>query len=289
MTMTKAPALPQSAPVSSPHWKCVEAGGPWPFITRRVYEQLDQARHVWESRVHRKQLARTTGATTATSTSLNRWIAILFAFGAAMFALGCVLSLNPSLIHQAGLSPLQVNAVFFAGSIPFTTAAYLQLFQAANAPEGHAPGARSPSRRCLLGWRPREIGWLSCALQFPGTVLFNINTFDAMIPGWTWYQQDLGVWIPNLLGSILFLASGYLAFTEVCHAHWAWKPTSLSWWVTFVNLLGCLGFMVAALFAFVPPPPPESTWITLSLGFTLKGASCFFLGASLMLAESRQD
>ena len=72
-------------------------------------------------------------------------IAILFAFGAAMFALGCVLSLTPSLTHQAGLSPLQVNAVFFAGSIPFTTAAYLQLFQAANAPEGHAPGARSPS------------------------------------------------------------------------------------------------------------------------------------------------
>lgn len=210
----------------------------------------------------------------------------MFALGASLFMLGCILSLAPSLAGRLRLSHLELGAVFFAGSIPFTTAAYLQLFQAANAPVGHHPDALPPARRQFLGWRPREIGWLSCALQFPGTVLFNFNTFDALIPGLSWFQQDFSIWVPNLLGSILFLASGYLAYIETCHAPWAWKPRSLSWWVTFLNLLGCVGFMIASVFAFVPPDALNDTWMIISLAFTLQGAACFFLGSCLMLPES---
>ena len=105
----------------------------------------------------------------------------------------------------------------------------------------------------LFGWRPHDIGWLSRALQFIGTILFNFNTFDAMIPSLNWFQQDLLIWVPDIVGSILFLASGYLAFIETCHAHWAWNPRSISWWVVFTNLLGCVGFMISALFAIVLP------------------------------------
>jgi hypothetical protein len=197
-----------------------------------------------------------------------------------------VLSLLPSLPAGLGLSPPQVNGVFFAGSVPFTTAAYLQLFQAANAPAPDAPAAQLPGRRRLFGWRPADIGWLSCALQFPGTVLFNFNTFDALAPGLDWAQQDLEIWLPNILGSILFLASGYLAFVETCHRHLAWRPRELSWWVTFINFLGCLGFMVAALFAVVLPGDTGQVRVTLSLTFTLQGAICFFCGSLLMLPES---
>ena len=151
------------------------------------------------------------------------------------------------------------------GSIPFTIAAYLQLFQAANAGEFQPGATPLPSRFTLLGWRPHDIGWLSCALQFIGTILFNFNTFDAMLPSLNWFQQDVLIWAPNMIGSILFLASGYLAFIETCHGHWAWKPASISWWVVLINLLGCVGFMISAMLAIVLPGTPNIEVVHMSI------------------------
>lgn len=214
---------------------------------------------------------------------LNWWIGSVFALGASLFALGCVLFLFPSLAAAWSFSEDQANAVFFMGSIPFTTAAYLQLYQAANA--GPMVGGSRPGR-VWFGWRPGNAGWLSSALQFVGTVLFNFNTFDAMIPGLGWFQQDLLIWVPNVLGSILFLASGYLAWIEICHAHWAWEPDHISWWVGAINLLGCIAFMISAVLAFVPPQAFAFDVVTVSLVFTLVGAIAFFLGALLLLPET---
>jgi hypothetical protein len=217
---------------------------------------------------------------------LNWWIGVIFAIGALLFAIASVLSLAPKLAQAWSLDTAGINRVFFAGSIPFTIAAYLQLFQSANVDEflGEETG---PSKRLkLFGWRPHDIGWLSCALQFPGTILFNFNTFDAMIPSLTWFQEDLVIWAPNMIGSILFLASGYLAFIEICHAHWAWKPASLSWWVVFANLLGCIGFMASAPFAIFLPGPTNIEAVTLSVVFTLLGAIGFLAGSLLMLPEA---
>jgi predicted membrane protein len=123
-------------------------------------------------------------------------------------------------------------------------------------------------------------------LQFAGTVLFNFNTFDAMSPSLSWLQQDLMVWAPDVVGSVLFLASGYLAFAETCHAHWAFRPRSLTWWIVWINLLGCIGFMISACFAFVLPGGMSEHAITVSTAWTLQGALCFFIGAVLMLFES---
>jgi len=213
---------------------------------------------------------------------LNWWIGTVFAVGSALFALGGLLSLQPALAAHWGLDTAQVNAVFFAGSIPFTTAAYLQLFQAANATGSLAAAARPR----WFGWRPGNIGWLSCALQFAGTLLFNLNTWDAMRPDLDWLQQDLAIWLPDMAGSVLFLASGYLAFVECCRAYWAWHHHSLSWWVTFVNLLGCVAFMASALLAFVPRAAPDADVVNLSLLFTTLGAIAFLGGSLLMLPES---
>ena len=200
--------------------------------------------------------------------------------------LGSLFSLAPQLAGTPFLDSASVNAVFFAGSIPFTIAAYLQLFQAANAgefsPHGHP--ARQPV--VLFGWRPRDAGWLSCAMQFVGTLLFNVNTFDALLPELDWLQQDLAIWTPDFVGSVLFLASGYLAYIETCHAHWGWKPGSISWWVTSINLLGWVGFMVSGVFAFVRPQGLSVDAATVSSVFTLLGAVGFLVGSLLMLPES---
>jgi hypothetical protein len=274
---------------------CVEEVGPWPFVTRRVFQAVDRTKVVWSSRHHRKgvlvrafhkadRIAVTLSSCLWMPQRLNWWIGMIFAVGSLLFAVASVLSLAPGLAANLPIESSEINAIFFAGSIPFTTAAYLQLFQAANAGELSTGGMRT-SRPVLFGWRPRDIGWLSCLLQFVGTILFNFNTFDAMIPSLTWFQQDLVIWAPNIVGSILFLASGYLAFIETCHAHWAWKSKNISWWVVFTNLLGCVGFMLSALFAIVLPGPPDIQAITLAIVFTLLGAIGFLVGSLLMLPE----
>lgn len=278
-------------------YQLTEQTGPWPFTTRRVYEGLDGSRHVWSSRYHRKRLARADELKRLRVSALlwrcvwnpqdlNWWIGSIFAIGASLFILGSLLVLVPPLATQSLLSTLDINAVFFAGSIPFTTAAFLQLFQAANA--GDYVPATSPitGRQLILGWRPNDIGWLSCAFQFAGTILFNFNTYDAMLPGLDWLEEDILIWGPNFAGSILFLASGHLAYAEIGHGHVSWRTANLSWWVTVANLLGCIAFMVSAIFAFVPPEPIgfDAAWV--SVLFTLLGAIGFLVGSLLMLPEA---
>jgi hypothetical protein len=275
----------------------VDEKGPWPFVTRRVFRSADGSEQVWSSRHHRKGLllraAREAEEVAVKLSSclwmpqqLNWWIGTVFALGALLFALASVLSLWPNLAAAWSLDSTEINAIFFAGSIPFTIAAYLQLFQAAKAGEFRPAEARSPRRLMLFGWRPHDVGWLSSVLQFIGTIFFNVNTFDAMLPSLDWLQQDLDIWAPNFVGSILFLASGYLAFIETCHAHWAWMPSNISWWVVFMNLLGCVAFMISAVFAFVTPGLPNVAAVTVSVAFTLLGAVGFFVGSLLMLPET---
>ena len=275
----------------------VDEKGPWPFVTRRVFRLEDKSVQTWRSRHHRKNLHTHLPAEEESPQSkllrclwmprqLNWWIGVVFALGALLFALASVLSLIPTLARAWSVDTTVINAIFFTGSIPFTIAAYLQLYQAANAGDFPHDVTRSESSSTLLGWQPHNIGWLSCALQFVGTVFFNFNTFDAMIPSLTWFQQDLVVWAPNIIGSILFLVSGYLAFIETCHAHWAWNPTSISWWVVAINLMGCVCFMLSALFAIVLPGPTNIEAVTFAVVFTLLGAICFLFGSLLMLPEA---
>ncbi|MGB6222477.1 hypothetical protein [Haloferula sp.] len=264
----------------------IEARGPWPFVTRRVYRDAQNVERIWESRRHRKGLHQPTAGGGISPPSdlrkLNKWIGGIFAIGSSLFALGCILLLAPGLAAWTTITNNGINLIFFLGSIPFTTAAYLQLYQSANAPGLDGTVAQ----RSFFGWHPRDIGWLASALQFAGTLLFNLNTFDAMKTSLSWFQQDLQIWVPDFFGSIFFLASGYLCFIETCHAHGAWKPTSLSWWITVINLLGCIGFMIAAFFCFVLPGPAHPEWMTIFTAFTLQGAICFLIGSLLMFPEA---
>lgn len=278
--------------------RCLEFSGPHPFVTRRVFQRHDGSRYGWYSRHHRKGLARQQVAGVESlwrrlcrvlwmPGKLNWWIGIVFALGSLLFAVASALSLSPALATQFSLNTESINAIFFAGSIPFTTAAYLQLFQAANARPFSITADQTPNERTrLIGWKPQDVGWLSCTLQFVGTILFNFNTFDAMLPSLSWFQQDLIIWLPNIIGSILFLASGYLAFIEACHGYWGFYPRSISWWVVFINLLGCLGFQASALFSIFLPGPADASMVTLAVAFTLQGAICFFVGSLLMLPET---
>ena len=147
-------------------------------------------------------------------------------------------------------------------------------------------------------WMPKDLNWwigvifavgsahFVATLQFCGTLLLKANTFDASLRGLSWWQQDLAVWVPDFVGSVLFLVSGYLALGETCHTYWDWKPQSLSWWITFTNLLGCVSFMISAFFAFVPREASPVNAAQISVYFTLLGAFGFLVGSLLVLPEA---
>lgn len=264
--------------------------GPWPFVTRRIYTSAGRQR-IWRSRPHRKGLDLWSGPAEAGArpfwlvASYNWSIGALFALGSILFMLGSALSLLQA--HAPVISSLLVNITFFLGSIPFTAAAFLQLVQAANssgfAEDQEAPGAK---RFALIGWHPRHAGWLSSFTQFLGTLAFNADTLNAIFNPSAWYVKDAAIWLPDTIGSILFLVSGYLAFIEAGHRYWTWRPRDLSWQIVFVNLLGCIAFMTSAVLGYYPSGA-ESAWIVkLSTVHTLIGAACFLVGALLTCRES---
>lgn len=264
--------------------------GPWPFITFRSY--VFAGRHIiWRARQHRKGLERAARALETApvpfwqTQGYNWYTGGFFAVGSLLFMLGSVLSLVPA---SANVPDTLINIVFFMGSIPFTVAGYLQHFQAANATTFSVDPASTSTPRpiALIGWHPHSPGWLSTFTQFLGTVAFNFNTFDAMRAGSVWYVQDLAVWLPDMVGSMLFLVSGYLAFIEASRGYWSWRPRQLDWQIVFVNLLGCIAFMIAAVLAYVPRGP-QTWWIAdVSTVNLLLGALGFFIGAALMMRES---
>ena len=269
---------PNSAPITR--------AGAWPFTTLRVARGADGVVKRWDSRRHRKGLSAAGAATSWhrlwTARDLNIWIGAGFSMGSMLFLWSAMLSLAPDLVWNAGVSTAAINRMYFVGSIFFTAAALLQLHQAGVS--GRPFDGTSNAR--LFDWRPDDAGWLACALQFVGTLLFNLNTYDAMSPGLSWVRSDLMVWVPDLLGSVLFLASGYIAFVETCHAHWRWQPKNLSWWIVAINLLGCVAFMLSALSGYAPRPGAAFDPVDISVGFTALGALGFLIGAMLLFPEA---
>lgn len=264
--------------------------GPWPFFTHRRIV-LDGRRILWRARALRKGIAQDLQARLAGPAPFWRrpgynWATgLLFAIGSLLFMLGSALSLFP----QAPIPEGAINLVFFAGSVPFTLAAYLQLFQAANGPDLTLdPGTpAAPGRIAPIGWRPRDAGWVSAFAQFLGTIQFNFNTFDAIVAPDRWYLEDIVVWTPGMVGSVLFLASGYLAFVETCRGWWRWRPQDLDWRIAAWNLAGCVFFMTASTLAFVPRGA-EAWWLpALADLHLLLGATGFLIGAILSMREIR--
>lgn len=175
----------------------------------------------------------------------------LFAVGSSFFALATV----PGFPSVAGAGA--TNVLCFIGSWFFTTAALMQYLLA-------APG----------------IQWWSAAIQFMGTVLFNVSTGAAV-----WAHAVLAerryVWAPDAAGSLAFLLSGLLAVMVVG----LWSPKSVDWQASWINMMGCVAFQVSALAAFV-----RKTGVTVDEWLanfgTFVGALCFLVAALLVRPKS---
>jgi len=214
------------------------------------------------------------------------WIAVLFMIGSLLFALGGAQAAWPDAPVLRWIDQGLIGWVFFVGALFFTAAGYLQWLEAHNndMTDLTQPNGSRPRRWRFFGWCPRNLGYLAASVQLAGTVLFNVNTADALIAGLGWEGQDLLVWTPDILGSICFLVASQLAVMENSHHAWSFQPRSLSWWIVAVNLLGSVLFMVSAVASFVEPGPVMAAPWLANFG-TFAGAVCFFVGAYLLIPD----
>jgi len=174
------------------------------------------------------------------------------------------------------------GALFFAGSIGFTTAAALQFLETLNADPG--PGSRRHHLR-LFAVEPRRIDWWSSAVQLVGTLLFNVSTWSALQTSLSTTQVHRRVWAPDAFGSICFLVASYLAYIEVCGAPACRPRRSLPRWIATVNLLGSVAFGASAISSYVLPATGNELDVRITNITTAAGALCFLVGAVMLLPE----
>jgi hypothetical protein len=181
-----------------------------------------------------------------------RRIGVLFMIGSACFAVA-------SLPGASSLSERAVGITYFVGSIFFTTAAFEQLRTARG--EGNEVRA--------------------AAIQFAGTLLFNLSTFAAMSDALSARKENLLVWSPDLFGSACFLVSSVMAELAVLHAVLQIRRSAT------LNLIGSLAFGVSAIAAYVVPDTDELLNSSLATSTTLLGALCFFWAARILVKPPR--
>ncbi|MEU3337243.1 hypothetical protein [Streptomyces sp. NPDC006668] len=272
------------------------AEGAGPFTTRLTWQPPGGGTAVWESRPARR---RGTIAVTPSGAPagrdirgdavalgrlrrLNAVAATAFIIGGALFAAGAG-------VAQFGSGDVTTCAsIYFAGGLFFNTGGYVSLLQVVNAPR-HVPGGEG--RLVTRHWRwwsyePGRVDWLSAFVLFAGTLVFAVDLLDSFLRGLSVQQINRLVWAPDMIGCVLFLISGHLAFVEICHrGRPCLRRRSLGWWIVAVNQLGSALFMVSAIVAYTRP----ATGTLINAGIadwgTLLGAACFSAAGVLQLRE----
>jgi hypothetical protein len=177
-----------------------------------------------------------------------RRIGILFMVGSACFAVA-------SLPGASEVSDRAVGVIYFVGSIFFTMAAFEQLRVA------------------------RGVGnevW-AAAIQFAGTLAFNVSTFFGMYHHFTAHRSNLLVWSPDAFGSVCFLVSSLLAELAVLHAVLLVRRSAT------LNLIGSVAFGISAVAGYVVPDTNELVNASLATSTTLVGGVCFLWAARILV------
>lgn len=180
----------------------------------------------------------------------ERWVAAGFGIGSACFIVGPF----PGFVQLVGA---RADAtVFFVGSLFFTSAAGLELRHA----------TRDRPRR--------DATWWSAAIQFAGTLFFNVSTGAVLLSDLSAQQEDRLIWAPDVFGSACFLVSAVLGYRATT------GPRAMA----AVNLAGCVFFGFSAIASFVVPDTGSILDLAAANWNTVAGALCFLIGA-LMLAR----
>ncbi|MEU8618107.1 hypothetical protein [Streptomyces sp. NPDC048623] len=271
------------------------AEGVGPFTTRVTWVLSGGEAVVWESRTARRRgvlAVRRPGRDDAGRHARADEVAIrrlrrLNSVAATAFVIGGLLFAAGAAVAQFGSGDATESAsIYFAGGLFFNTGGYASLLQVVNAPR-HVVGGDALVTRRWRWWsyEPMRVDWLSAFLLFTGTLVFGVNLLNSFLTGLTVQQVNRLIWVPDLVGCLLFLASGHLALVEVCHGRLRVLPRSLGWWIVAVNQLGSVLFMVSALAAFTRPSTGSLVNVDIANWGTLTGALCFSVSGVLQFFE----
>lgn len=259
-----------------------------PFVTRIERINPDGLVSRWESRRHRKHLdpASASGSTWWAPASRGWWIAVLFAVGSLLFAVGSI----PA--YASAVEARWDSVTYFLGSLFFTSAGFLTYREAVDAgPVEPGPGERGPiergrrRRRKVFVYQPGRIDWWATAVQLVGTLFFNVSTGVAVGQDLTAQAAHRHVWRPDALGSVCFLVASALAWFEVCHGWAALRVRVWGWWIALLNLAGSIAFGVSAVAGYINPSTGQLLNAVRSNRGTFIGAVCFLVGALFLLPE----
>jgi hypothetical protein len=209
---------------------------------------------------------------------LNLVAAVAFTVGGSLFALGAFFAQN-----DVG-TLTTVNITYLVGGFFFSLGGYASVVLAANGATDESPGDRSSPMR-WWGYQPRQLGWLSAAVLFVGTLLFAVSLIAAFAQSLTPRQSNGWIWFPDIAGCVCFLVSGHLALLDACGGHIGVRVHSLSWWVVAVNQFGSFLFFLAGVAAFTRPATSRALDIGLVNGGTFAGAVCFAVGGVLQALD----
>lgn len=289
-------------------WDLLETEGVGGFVTHVVHRRPDGSTHVWTSRRHRKGRGgkvRSDDSQKAADPThvrgnpwlgvwapgrISWWVAIGFAFGSALFALGAGASLwFPAFLGHEFVARI-ADWSYFIGTTIFTVAVYLQLLETINAdPHPSRAHRRSDETFRLFAWQPKRLSYMEVFVLLVGTVLFNVETALALVgvsgkEGINWLLS-----VPSLLAAVLFVAGTYLQVVEVCHRYLCFRFRSISWWSAMFNFLGCIGFLIGAYVGLGIPGLTTPADPTIVKAAYLQGSVFFLVGSYLMLPELFSD
>ncbi len=186
-----------------------------------------------------------------------------FAVGSLCFFVGAL----PWYADWVGV--VGANVTFFVGSIFFTLAAFIQLSLSGRV----APHAKMN--------RADRADWWAAAVQFAGTLLFNISTGAALAAAIA-RPDAVGIgWRPDAWGSIAFLVASSLAVVATKDRGKLWDRDARTWHGTGLNLLGSIFFGISAVGAYVIPDSGTLLNEIWANAGTALGAVCFFVAALL--------
>ena len=204
------------------------------------------------------------------------WMGWLFVVGSACFAAGVPVS------QVQSLAPTVAAAIFFIGSIFFTSASSVQMRLAW---VGMPRGGRTTTQALL---HLRDPNWSSAVVQWVGTIFFNGTTLAALIQvSGKASVSDQVVWRPDAIGSVLFLVSSAIALAPESRTARHEHVRDRSWAIAVLNMVGSIFFGISAVGAWVVPATDEVLNSAWANGGTFLGAVCFLIGAWLVIPKRR--